>query len=537
LRAIASMVTLTVAAATLTPAGPSGAASTRFGRGPGAAASPTADFNGDGFADLAVGVPGESVGTATQAGAVSVLYGSATGLTSSGNQFWNQNASGIPDSAETGDELGFAGATGDVNGDGFADLAIGVPGEDLSGVTDAGAVEVLLGSSAGLTATGSALWSEGTAGVPGSLASGDQFGASLAVSDLNGDGFADLAIGAPGRAVSGRSLAGAAIVLYGSSTGLTATGSQMWTQDTAGVPNAAETDDHFAFALAAADLNRDGFADLAAGVPGENSGGGAHPDGGAAEVIYGSASGLVASGSQVWSQDSAGVPDSTEAQDDFGYSLAAGDFNGDGVADLALGVPFEDVGSIRDGGAADVLPGSAAGLTSTKSQQWTQDSSGIAGSVQAYDSFGFSLAGGNFDGDGFADLAAGVPGEGTSGHGNAGAVNVLYGSSSGLASARNQLWSQDSSGIAGSAETGDEFGFAVAAGQVGNGGQDDLFVGVPGESIGSVVGAGAAHAIYGSSSGLTATANQLWEQNSSGVADSCEAGDQFGFGLASGSGG
>src|SRR5919198_5628860 len=64
------------------------------------------DFNGDGFADLAVGVPLEDVGTVANAGAVNVIYGSAAGLTAAGNQFWHENKGGIDDSAEPGDRFG-----------------------------------------------------------------------------------------------------------------------------------------------------------------------------------------------------------------------------------------------------------------------------------------------------------------------------------------------------------------------------------------------------------------------------------------------
>ena len=88
------------------------------------------DFNGDGFADLAVGAPGEDLGS-PDAGAVNVLYGSAAGLTSAGNQFWHQNSPGIAERADAGDLFGSALAAGDFNGDGFDDLAIGVPAEDV----------------------------------------------------------------------------------------------------------------------------------------------------------------------------------------------------------------------------------------------------------------------------------------------------------------------------------------------------------------------------------------------------------------------
>lgn len=89
------------------------------------------DFNNDGLADLAVGVPREDVGTITDAGAVNIIYGSANGLTAVGNQFWTQNSEGILNAAEPGDQFGSALASGDFNGDGYSDLAVGVPKEDV----------------------------------------------------------------------------------------------------------------------------------------------------------------------------------------------------------------------------------------------------------------------------------------------------------------------------------------------------------------------------------------------------------------------
>jgi hypothetical protein len=160
-------------------------------------------------------------------------------------------------------------------------------------------------------------------------------------------------------------------------------------------------------------------------------------------VLYGSASGLTATGSQFWTQDSTGVLDSAEIYDYFGYALAAGDFNHDGRDDLAIGALGEDVGTIETAGAVNVLYGSASRLTATGNQLWTQNSAGILDAAEAGDQFGASLSVGDFDGDGFDDLAIGVWGEDITiilGRvRDAGAVNVLYGSASRLTATNNQF--------------------------------------------------------------------------------------------------
>jgi FG-GAP repeat len=392
-----------------------------------------ADFNNDGFADLAVGVPGEN----GSAGAVNVLYGSAGGLSGARSQVFFQ----VGGAVEAGDQFGFALAAGDFNNDDFADLAVGAPFEVAGRARAAGAVSVLYGSPNGLSTSGGRLFTQ----VAGAVEALDNFGWALAAGDFNNNGFADLAVGAPGETAGSAEGAGAVSVLYGSAGGLSTSGGRLFTQ----VAGAVEGNDHFGFALAAGDFNNNGFADLAAGAPFEAVG--RVGDAGAVSVLYGAAGGLTTAGGRLFTQ----VGGTVEAFDWFGWSLTAGDFNDNGFADLAVGAPLEGVAGAGDyAGAVSVLYGSAGGLSTSGGRLFTQ----VGSTPEGFDEFGAELAAGDFDSNGFADLAAAAPNEPVGGAGDAGAVSVLHGAGGGLTASGGQLFNQNSPGVPGQAETGDHFG-------------------------------------------------------------------------------
>jgi FG-GAP repeat len=502
-------------------------------RRPAATGGLRADFNGDGFADLAVGSPGEDIGSVADAGGVNVLYGSAGGLSATAvpNQFWSQDSPDVEDMAEPKDAFGSALAAADFNGDGFADLAIGVPNE-VVGDHATGALNVLYGSPSGLSATfvPDQFWSKDSPGMPG--APDGQFGESLSAGDFDGDSFPDLAVGTPAQTVDSVQVAGAVEILPGGPVGLSTMGAQQWSQDSPSVQGVAELNDQFGHAVSTGDFNGDGFADLVVGVPNQLVG--TAFDAGAVNVLYGSAAGLASLGNQLLTQDTPGILDTSEIFDEFGSAVTTGDFDGDGFGDLAVGVFDEDQSpDVQATGAVNVVYGTSAGLATPRNQFWTQDSPGIFGTSEAGDAMGWSLVAADFNHDARSDLAVGAAYEGFPMAAGGGTMNVIYGSATGLASDGNQVWNQNTSGILNQVERDDHFSWSLTAGDFDGDGRADLAVGVPHEDaeIQGFTDAGAVNVLY---DGLGSAGNQLWNQDSTAVADQSESGDTFGFAVASG---
>ena len=300
---------------------------------------------------------------------------------------WSVDIEGGAEGAGLGRAL--AGA-GDVNGDGFEDAIVGAPGQN-----EGGTVWVAYGSS------------EGPVGFRWSHAPADadqRFGSSVAgAGDLNGDGYSDIVVGAPHYSVN-KADSGTAYAFYGSSTGL---GSKRNWQVS------GQAGDLFGATVAGlGDVDGDGFSDIAVGSPEAGIGG-------AVQYFEGGPTGLVLNAD--WSFSA------TEADVGLGATLSGvGDINGDGHADMVVGVPNDDDGR----GRIHVFYGTETGLASTPGTTIV----GIAENV----GFGTYLAGlGDVNGDGFSDLAVGSP-KYIHDEPNEGLVEVFLGSDTGLDA--NVVW-------------------------------------------------------------------------------------------------
>ena len=505
------------------------------------------DFNGDGRADQAIGIPKEDLPSAADAGAVQVLYGTDTALSGANDQRFTQDVPGVPDVAEPGDRFGAATAASDFNGDGYGDLAIGTPGEDDGGVTDMGRVTILYGSATGLKTAGALLLGQGSPGVPDGNEPGDKFGGALAAGNLGRGTEGDLAIGAPGEDVGAINSAGAVTTLYGTADGLGTAGAALWHQDVAGVEQTAEAGDAFGSVLAIGDLGSGAEGDLIVGVPTENAGRGV------VQVLYGTTvNGVSAAGDTLISQNTPGLGSSAQVGDKFGAALAVGSLqNAESAYDLAVGSPGEDAGGNADSGTVHVLFGRDAGaLTTQAAWNINQGHPVIATGNGIGDRFGAALAIGDFGGKGdggakqgspasltaeaadLGDLAVGVPGESFGELDDVGAVSILYGDL-GPDGPHVQHWHQDVAGVAGTNEAGDKFGAALAAAPYrGAPAVAGLSIGVPGDKAGGVTGSGAMATLYGTPGGLMTSGSQRWSQGASGLQDAAEAGDAFGSVLA-----
>lgn len=428
-----------------------------------------ADLNGDGYADAVVADPGATVAGRAGAGRVHVLYGDADGRVGEGARaVLTQDSSGIGDLAEAGDRFGFAVAVADLDGDGCSDLVAGTPYEDLNGLADNGLVQVLWGDPAGLGAgQPSQQVTQTSFGLP--RHAGDQLGYAVDALENVTQGGTDapyayaLAVGAPGWDVAGRNNAGGA----GFFAAYDGENNEAWvTQDSPGIPGAAEAGDRFGAALSLNYLvGSSGIVDCAVGVPNEDVG--SLADAGAItlvqDIYFPPAFGYGID------QNSAEVAGAAEAGDQFARALDT--VRQGSTTWMAAGVPGEDVGSAANAGAVQLF--SSDGEQVDPTDGLSQNTPGVSGVAEAGDLFGdrIALTGPGLR-DGFTRVAVSAPEEDGAAV-NTGLVQVFpIGNLDGETS-----YAQDTPGVPGAAEANDRFGRAVSV--VTGASERVLLIGVP----------------------------------------------------------
>ena len=359
------------------------------------------DFDCDGFDDLAVGIPDDddNNGALADTGFVLVVYGSASGLVAADHQVWDQQSL-AQEVEEADDRFGAALAAGDFDDDGCDDLAIGSPDEDIGTETDAGGLQIVYGSSLGLVTDGNAFFRQGTGGVSGAPEAADRFAASLAIGDFDDDGFDDLAIGVAGESIGAVTEAGAVHILFGSAAGLSGP-SELLLYRGSELPGTPREGERLGAALAAGQFGGSlPGQDLAIGAPGSNGFDNDVEAEGLVLVYRDIGAGLVVG---QYTQSSPGVPGNSEPFDFFGLALAAGDFDGDGFDEIAVGSPGENLEgeAVANAGAVTVLDIDAGLHFLLLQSDFPFEEPSEA------DEFGSVLVAGDFDADGAGDLAIG----------------------------------------------------------------------------------------------------------------------------------
>jgi len=366
------------------------------------------DLNGDGFSDLIIGAYAASPNGQTNAGQAYVFFG---GPNLDGKSWDASSANVTLNGTTAGDLFGAYAGSGDLNGDNYDDLILGGWAPDPNGITDAGQAYVFFG---GPNLDGKS-WDASSANVTiNGTNAGDLLGTWFASGDVNGDGFSDLIIGAYGAG----SYAGQAYVFFGSSN----LDGASWDSTYANITiNGTAAGDALGQYLESGDLNGDGYDDLLISAYGADPNG--QTSAGQTYVFFG---GPNLDGKSWDAASSANVTiNGTNAGDDLGDYVAAGDVNGDGYDDLLIGTWGADPNGLANAGQAYVFLGGETAALDGKSWDAAYANITVNGTA-ADDWLSWPVVAGDMNGDGFDDLGIGAYAADPNGISAAGQAYVFF---------------------------------------------------------------------------------------------------------------